>query len=136
VTDITIENTEQAIGVLSDYSLDEFDRERAISFLQAHPTEKGIESLVGGLDDDDYGVHWACGTAIAYLGERSFPVYLAALSKPDHRSRLRESARHIIHYNSNPKVREDGKALLAAVKGPAPAIATIEAAYKLREIYK
>ena len=87
------------------------------------------------MEDDDYGIHWACGTAIAFLGEKAFPAYLEALSKPDHSARLRDSARHIVHYNSSPKVHDDGQVLLAAVKGPSPAITTIEAAYKLRERY-
>ena len=136
MTNRDIENTEQAVEVLNDSSLSEFEREDAVAFLKEHPSDEGIDALIKGLEDDDYGVHWACGTAIAYLGEEAFPVYLQALSKPDHSPRLRESARHIVHYNSSPEIKKDGELLLAAVKGPSPAIATIEVAYKLREIYQ
>jgi HEAT repeat protein len=135
VTDINIETEQQAIAILRDNRYGEFERERAIRFLQEHPSDEGIKAMVRGLEDDDYGVHWACGTAIAYLGENAFPAYLEALSKPDHSARLRDSARHIVHYNSSPRVKDDSQALLAAVKGPSPAITTIEAAYKLREQY-
>ena len=135
MTDTKIETEQQAIAILRDNSYSEFEREGAVRFLQEHPTDEGIKVLVRGLEYDDYGVHWACGTAIANLGENAFPAYLEALSKPDHSARLRDSARHIIHYNSSPRVKDDGQALLVAVKGPSPAITTIEAAYKLREQY-
>ena len=135
MTDTKIETEQQAIAIIRDNSYAEFEREKAIRYLQEHPTDEGIKVLVRGLEDDDYGVHWACGTAIAYLGEKAFPAYLEARSKPDHSARLRDSARHIVHYNSSPRVKDDGQALLAAVKGPSPAITTIEAAYKLREQY-
>jgi hypothetical protein len=73
---------------------------------------------------------------VAYLGEDAFHVYLEAFAKADHSPRLREVARHIIHYNSSDKVRQDGQALLAAVKGPASALATIEEANKLLVRYR
>lgn len=136
MTNINIESTEQAVSLLTDESLSEFDREEAADYIREYPTPEGIEALVNTLDDDDYGVHWACGTAIAQLGEIAFPTYLAALTQPNHSPRLRESARHIVHFNSSPRVKEDGKALLAAVKGPSPAVTTMEAAYRLSEKYK
>lgn len=135
MTDSNIESTDQAVEILNDSNLGEFDREKAVFFLQEHPSDAGIDALVRGLGDDDYGVHWACGTAIASLGDKAFRAYLEALSKPDHEPRIRESARHIVHYNSNPNIKKDGELLLAAVKSPSPAIATIEAAYKLLETY-
>ena len=131
-----IENTGSAILILQDTSYQEFKREEAVVYLQDHPSADSIKALVQGLDDDDYGVHWACGTAVAHLGEDAFHYYLEALAKPDHSPRLREVARHIIHYNSSDRVRQDGGSLLKAVKGPASAIATIEEANKLLVKYR
>ena len=131
-----IDNADKAISILLDTSYQEFDREEAVTYLKVHPSADGIKALVLGLKDDDYGVHWACGTAVAYLGEDAFHVYLEALAKGDHSPRLREVARHIIHYNSSDKVRQDGQALLVAVKGPASALATIEEANKLLIKYR
>ncbi len=126
-----IDNTKKAISILQDTSYQELEREKAVTYLKVHPSAAGIKALVLGLGDDDYGVHWACGTAVAYLGEDAFHVYLEALAKADHSQRLREIARHLIHNNSSDKVRQDGQALLAAVKGPTAALATIEEANKL-----
>lgn len=135
MTNTEIESVKQAMDILGDTSYSEFEREEAVRFIQEHPSDEGIEGLIAGLDDDDYGVHWACSTAIAELGELAFPAYLEALMKPEHSSRLRDSARHIVHYNSSPRVQVDGQKLLSAVKGPSPALSTIEAAYKLRDLY-
>ena len=136
MTNNNIDNTEKAISILQDTSFQELEREEAVTYLKIHPSAAGIIALVVGLEDDDYGVHWACGTAVAYLGEDAFHVYLEALAKGDHSPRLREVARHIIHYNSSDKVRQDGQTLLAAVKGPASALATIEEANKLLVKYR
>ena len=126
-----IDNTDKAISILQDASYQELVREEAVTYLKVHPSPNGIKALVLALNDDDYGVHWACGTAVAYLGEDAFHVYLEALAKADHSPRLREVAWHIIHYNSSDKVRQDGQALLVAVKGPASAIAAIAEANRL-----
>lgn len=136
MADDKIENNDNAVAILQDTSFQEFKREEAVTYLQDHPSVEGIEALVNGLADDDYGVHWTCGTAVAHLGEQAFHVYLEALAKPDHSPRLREIARHIIHTNSSDSVREDGQSLLGAAKGPAPAIATIEEANKLLLKYR
>ena len=128
MSDHNIENSENAIAVLQDVTLQEFRREEAAAYLHDHPSAQGIEALVKGLEDDDYGVHWACGTAVARLGDEAFHAYLEALAKPNHNPRLREIARHIVHTNSSEHVKQDGRSLLEAVKGPASAIATIEEA--------
>ena len=111
-------------------------REEAAAYLQDHPSAEGIEALVKGLKDDDYGVHWACGTAVAQLGDEAFHVYLEALARANHNPRLREDARHIVHSNSSESVRQDGRSLLEAVKGPASVITTIEVANKLLLKYR
>jgi len=136
MTNHYIENSNSAITILKDTSFQEFRREQAVRYLQDHPSAEGIEALIEALADDDYGVHWACGTAVAFLGEQAFHIYLEALAKPDHSSRLREITGHIIHTNSSESVRQDGQSLLKAVKGPAAAIAAIEEANKLMLIYR
>lgn len=131
-----IDNTEKAISILQDTSYQELEREEGVTYLKVHPSATGIKALVVGLEDGDCGVHWAFGTAVAYLGEDAFHVCLEALAKADHSPRLRETARHIIHNNSSDKVGQDGQTLLGAVKGPTAALATIEEANKLLVKYR
>lgn len=131
-----INNAAEAMAILKDSSYQEFRREEAVTYLRDHPTAENIAAIVEGLKDDDYGVHWACGTAVARLGEVAFHTYLLALAAPNHHPRLREIARHIINTNSSAKVKEDGAGLLKAAKGPAAAIATIEEANRLLLVYR
>ncbi len=126
-----IESTEQAISILQDSKLGELKREEAIDYLRQNPSAEGYDALITGLDDDDYGVHWACGTALAELGESAFPPLLKALSQPDNSIRLRRGARHVIHYNKSAKVRSKSAALLKALKGQGAASSTEVEAHKL-----
>jgi HEAT repeat protein len=128
-----IESTEQAIDILQDTANSEAERENAIHFLQQHESREGIEVLVTALEDDDYGVRWAAGSALAKFGESAMPSLLNALIKADNDSRLREASVHIIHNSTSRKVREESKELLKALKGPSAAIASMEAAYGLME---
>lgn len=128
-----IESTDQAIEILQDSSNSETEREHAFQFLQEHESRDGIDVLVASFEDDDYGVRWAAGSALAQYGESSMPSLLNALIKTDNDSRLREGAVHIIHNSTSRKFREDSKELLEALKGPSAAIASMEAAYGLME---
>lgn len=136
MTENNFANSDVAVAVLLDSSYPEFEREQAAIFLQDHPSTESIQALIQGLDEDDYGVHWACGTAIAFLGEKAFHYYLETLARADHSARQREAARHIVHYNSSEKVKQDGKALLLGIKGPSPAIGAMEEANKLLLKYR
>ena len=128
-----IESTEQAIEIIQDTANSETEREQAIHFLQEHESREGIDVLVASLEDDDYGVRWAAGSALAQFGESAMPSLLNALIKADSDSRLREGAVHILHISSSRKVRDESKELLEALKGPSAAIASMEAAYDLLE---
>lgn len=130
-----IESTEQAIAELEDASRSELEREHAIQYLQEYRPPEGIDPLVTALDDDDYGVRWAAGSALATYGQEAMPALLKALTRPDSDSRLRECAVHIIHNNTSGKVKKDSQELLLALKGPSAGIATIEAAYELMETW-
>jgi HEAT repeat protein len=125
-----IESTVQAIALLQNDILSELEREDAIHYLRDHPSPEAIEALVTALDDDDAGVRWSAGAALATLGEAALPTLLEALSKsPD--VRLMEAARHVLHYNTSAKVRDETQELMRALKGPEAALATEVAARKL-----
>ena len=131
-----IESTEQAISILQNTKLGELDREDAIEYLRLNPSAEGSLALVAALDDDDHGVGWACGSALASLGEQAFPPLLEALSQPDNSIRLRQGARHVIHYNSSIKVRHQSAQLLKALKGQGAALSTEVEAHKLLTQFK
>ena len=128
-----IESIEQAIKILQDTSETEVEREHAIQYLHEHESGEGIDALVASLEEDDYGVRWAAGSALAQIGENAMPSLLKALIKADNDVRLRDATVHIIHTNSSRKVREESVALLEALQGPSAAIASMEAAYALME---
>ena len=131
-----IESIEQAIGILKNNKLGELEREEAVEYLRKNPSAEGNDALIAGLDDDDYGVHWACGSALADLGEQAFPPLLMALSQSDNSIRLRRGARHVIHYNKSAKVRTKSAGLLKALKGQGAASATEVEAHKLLEQFQ
>ena len=131
-----IESTEQAIGILQNTKLREVEREDAIHYLQQNPSAEGNQALVAGLDDDDYGVGWASGSALAQLGEPAFPSLLKALSQPGNSIRLRRGARHVIHYNSSTKVRHQSEKLMKALKGQGAASSTEVEAHRLLAEFK
>jgi hypothetical protein len=99
--------------------------------LPDHPTAEGIEALVTALEDDDAGVRRSAGAALAQLGDVAFPALLGKLAHRSNDAWLREGARHGIHYNSSPRVRDESGDLMRALKGPGADIASMEAAYKL-----
>lgn len=126
-----IESTEQAISILQNTKLSELEREEAVHYLEQNPSSEGNQALVAGLEDDDHGVGWACGAALAVLGEPAFVSLLEALNQPDTSIRLRNGARHVIHYNSNPKIRSRAAKLMKALKGQGSALSTAVEAHNL-----
>ena len=131
-----IESTEQAISILQNTKLGELEREDAVHYLQQNPSAEGNQALVAGLEDDDYGVGWACGSALAILGEQAFLPLLEALSQPGNSTRLRKGARHVIHYNSSPKIHSQAAGLMKALKGQGAASSTEVEAHRLLAEFK
>ena len=126
-----IDSQEKAVSILQDVSLSEHTREEAIDYLIRYPTSEGIELLVATLEDDDEGVRWAAGTALAKLGDAAWPVLLRALVKPGPSIRLRRGARHVLNHTTSPKVRQQSGELLRALKGQEAALSTEVIAHKL-----
>ena len=126
-----IESATQAISILQNTKLGELEREDAAHYLQQNPSAEGNQALVAGLEDDDYGVGWACGAALAALGEQAFVPLLEALSQPDNSTRLRKGARHVIHYNSSSKIHSQAAGLMKALKGQGSASSTEVEAHRL-----
>jgi hypothetical protein len=130
-----INSVEQAVAALQNVDLPEAERVNAVRFLQGHPTKQAIDALVEALDDDDHGVRWAAGTALAFIGEPAMPAILQALITPDTSRVLRDGVHHVIVDNSSPRVRAQCQDLLKALKGPQSGIASMEAALKLTSVF-
>jgi HEAT repeat protein len=126
-----INSVMDAIAILQDLHLPELEREEATHYLQAHPTPQAIRALVATLEDDDCGVRWACGAALAMLGEDALPILLEALADPNNSRRLRDSARHVLYYNIDPQVQQITHSLFQALRGPAAQLETMEIAFRL-----
>ena len=127
-----IESTSQAVGVLKDHKLSEFEREQGIRYIQNHPSPEGAEALVAALEDSDFGVRWTAAAALADMGEAGMPALLRALSTPGHDDQLlREGARHVLHYNTSAKVSSRTGELLKALKGPGAETETMLAASRI-----
>lgn len=124
-------STEQAINILQNTNLSETEREEPVQYLKENPSEEGIQALITGLEDDDFGVRWACGAALAELGEQGLKPLLKALAQPNSSARLREGARHVLDYNSSSKVRIHRGELIRALKGSATGVSSMEAAHNL-----
>jgi HEAT repeat protein len=131
-----INSTQEAIALLENTRLSEHEREGSVHYLRDHPSPEGDEALIAALDDDDAGVRWAAGAALAELGDDAFPALLNKLAHKSNDTWLREGARHVIHYNSSSRVRAESGELMRALKGPAADIASMEAAYKLLRQWK
>jgi HEAT repeat protein len=131
-----IDSSTEAIALLQNTRLSEQEREHGIHFLRDHPTPEGIEALVAALEDDDAGVRWSAGAALAQLGDAAFPALLEKLAHKSNDTWLREGARHVIHDNSSPRVRDGSGDLVQALTGPGADIASMEAAYKLLRQWK
>jgi len=69
------ESVEQAIAVLKDTSQDELVRNDAIKYLQEDGSPEAIDALISAMTDDDLGVRWAAGDALAKLGSRAAPAF-------------------------------------------------------------
>ena len=121
----------QAIEMLNDYSESVLEREKAIEVLRLDPSPAGIEALVRALEDDVFGIRWTAAAALATLGEAALPPLLRTLVEHARNSQLRESAYHILHYNTHRCVRRECTELMQALKGPASDIAVIGAASAL-----
>ncbi len=126
-----IKSTEEALAFLKNTRLSEVERENAIHYLQEFPSSEGMEALVAALQDDDDGVRWAAGTALARLGEAGIPALLRALCQSTEDEVLRRGAQHVLHYNASPRVRQQTQELMDALKGPGAAVETMEVAHKL-----
>jgi HEAT repeat protein len=126
-----IKSTEEALAILKNTRLSELEREDAIRYLEEYPSPAGMDALVAALQDDDSGVRWKAGAVLAQLGEAGMPALLRALCRPSEDTLLRQGARHVLHYNTSPRVRQQTRELMDALKGPGSAVATMEVAHKL-----
>ncbi len=124
-------STEEAIQSLQDSSQTEHDREEAVHYLQHNPSDEGIAALVAALEDDDSGVRWACGTALAMAGEAALLPLVTSLTSPSNSTRLREGARHVFHQSSSPTVHAETAELQKCLRGIDADLRTMEAAYEL-----
>jgi HEAT repeat protein len=124
-------STEEAIQSLQDSSQTEHHREEAIRFLQHNPSDEGVAALVAALEDDDSGVRWASGTALAIAGEAALRPLVMALTSPSNSARLREGARHVFHQSSSQKVQRETAKLQKCLRGIDADLRTMEAAYEL-----
>jgi HEAT repeat protein len=131
-----IKSPEEAIAILKNTRLSELERDDAIHYLQEYPSPEGMEALVAALQDDDPGVRWAAGAALAQLGEAGLPALLRALCRPTEDALLQQGARHVLHYNASPRVRQQTEELMQALKGPGSAVSTMEAAHKLLVLWQ
>lgn len=148
---MSINLEDQAIVRLYDTHLNYQKRELAIHYICEHPTQQGIKALVNALSDQEFGVRWTASVALAQLGSLALPEILRALTVPEKNTvRLREGVMHILHYSSNlahepvstyqykqPQVYiKPGRSvsvgdLIAALKGPAADISSMEVAGRL-----
>ena len=126
-----IQTTEQAIAVIQNARLSEAEREEGIHFVREAPSAQGIDVLIEALRDNDHGVRFAAAHALAHVGDAAMPALLRALAQPDTDVVLRKGATIVISESTSPKVRQQGQALLNALKGSQAGIATMEAATKL-----
>jgi HEAT repeat protein len=126
-----IDSTDEALDVLRNTRLAEQEREAGIHYLRDNPTPAGTEALVAALKDNDAGVRWSAGAALAELGEDALLPLLEALSSSANDTWMREGARHVLHYSSSSEVRAQTQELMEALRGPSADIASMEAAYEL-----
>lgn len=126
-----IRSSDEAIAILKNTKLSELERDDAVHYLEEYPSAEGMEALVAALQDDDYGVRWKAGEALAQLGDAAMPALLRALCQPTEDAVLRQGARHVLHYNVSPRVQQQTRELMEALKGPGSGVATMEAAHKL-----
>jgi HEAT repeat protein len=131
-----IKSPEEAIAILKNTRLSELEREDAIRYLQEYPSPEGMQALVAALQDDDSGVRWKAAAALAEMGEAGMPALLKALCQPTEDELLRQGARHVLHYNTSPRVRQQAQELMLALQGPGSSVSTMEAAYRLLALWQ
>lgn len=124
--------TEQAITVLKDEKATELDRVHAVHFLKDHPETETIDALISVLQDDDFGVRWAAGEALAHMGTKAAISVLRTIFSPDFDERLLESIRHVFKENGDILIRNDAEALIRALN-TTDAIEAMTEANKLLE---
>lgn len=122
---------EEAIAVLQDDRQPTNKRETAVHYLQHNPSQEGTAALVAGLRDRDSGVRWACGSALAELGEQALEPLLRAVASTDNDPMLREGAHHALAHSTSSSVRTRTERLRQALKGPGAQLASMEEAAKL-----
>jgi len=61
-----------AVKVAQDQSLTEFEREKALPYLETSDDPEAIKTLIAALEDDDHGVRFAAAEVLAAQGESSF----------------------------------------------------------------
>lgn len=123
--------TEEAIATLQDDSLSSTKRESAIHFIQHNPSQEGIEALVSTLRDRDSGVRYACGSALAALGEQGLKPLLRALAGTANDPMLREGAHHALVHSASSTVRKETEELQKALQGPGAQWSSMEEAARL-----
>jgi HEAT repeat protein len=127
----------QAVELLDDASADTIQREMAAHYLEQHPDRTIVQRMVSALEDNDPGVRWASAEALSKLGQRALIDMLMALMDPTRVGNplLREGVYHALHHNLDPKIPAQAHALMQALRGPVPDLASMEEAfYLLREI--
>ncbi len=123
--------TEQAIATLQDDSLSSTKRETAIHYLQHNPSDEGTAALVAALRDRDSGVRWACGTALAALGDQALTPLLKSIASEDNDPMLRDGAHHALVHSASSSVRTKTQALQKALKGPGAQLSSMDEAAKI-----
>ena len=128
-----ITSVSQAVQLLDDAGADAIQREMAAHYLEQHPDRSIVQRLVNALEDDDPGVRWASAEALSKLGQRALVDMLVALMDPTRVGDplLREGVYHALHHNLDPKIPAQAHALMQALRGPVPDLASMEEAFYL-----
>ncbi len=126
-----IDSTAEAIAVLQDAKLPESERTKAIHFLRDHPSNEGIDALVAALGDDDFGVRWAAGSALAAQGQAALEPILRKLLTSAGDLAAREAAAHALHDSISPEVRAKTADLQDALKRRQTDVAVLTETSKL-----
>jgi HEAT repeat protein len=132
-----IESESQALKILKDQKRNEFEKENAVRFLLANPSELAMQTLIQSLMEDDFGVRWQASQALALLGKSALPCLLNALMDPEQVSepRMRRGIYRVlklIQEKKDPKLPVSVSRLIQALSGPAADITSMEEAYKVK----
>ena len=113
---------------MKDERLEELEREEGIHYLLENPTDEGIQALVEALQDNDAGVRWSAGAALAQLGERALIPLLEALTKSTNDIPAARRGQACAPLQRSAKVRSETSDLMRALKGPGADVTSMEAA--------